>query len=277
MLRWAGIRCHMTHALVIRTAGTNCNQELARAFELAGASVEQVHLNALIEDPSPIEKADFIGFPGGFTYGDDIASGRVFATRARQHLYPALRAAAQRGCLMIGICNGFQILVQSGLLPGYVDSGEDECVPVQAVALTENAGGMFQDRWVSVEPVDASVCVWTQSLPSYGQQRGPDIMQLPIAHAEGRFVARDDATLQQLESAGQVALRYTNNPNGSMGDVAGICDATGRIFGLMPHPERFVRWTDHPYWTRLDASDRTGDTPGLLFFRDAVRSALASV
>jgi phosphoribosylformylglycinamidine synthase subunit PurQ / glutaminase len=264
----------MVNALVIRTAGTNCDAELVRAFEMAGARADTVHLHSLVNAPAELERYGLIGFPGGFSYGDDIASGRIFAMRVREKLYPALRAAIERRVPMIGVCNGFQVLVQVGLLPGPAN-GEDWPVgrpPPQVVALSDNIRARFVDRWVGVRPEPSSVCVWTRGIDEGGPARA-DIMQLPVAHGEGRFVASSPEVLSGLESSGRVALRYTDNYNGSQGAIAGICDRSGLIFGLMPHPERYLDWNRHPYWTRLDASVRSGDTPGLRIFRNAVEAA----
>jgi phosphoribosylformylglycinamidine synthase len=264
----------MVHALVIRAAGTNCDAELVRAFELAGARVETVHLHALVNDPARLERYGLIGFPGGFSYGDDIASGRIFAMRVRERLYPALRAAIERQVPMIGVCNGFQVLVQVGLLPGPA-RGEPwpaDRAPAQAVALSDNIQARFVDRWVGIRPEPGSVCVWTRGLDNAGPG-AKDIMQLPVAHGEGRFVTSSPEVLKALEAGGQVALRYTDNYNGSQGAIAGICDASGLIFGLMPHPERYLDWNRHPYWTRLGPGVRSGDTPGLKIFRNAVEAA----
>lgn len=254
---------------------------MARAFTLAGAVPELVHLDRLLADPARLEGADLIGFPGGFSYGDDIASGRVFAMKVRERLYPALRAAIDRGCLVIGACNGFQILVQTGLLPG-ADAGESvDRPPAQRVALTDNQDARFHDAWVGVTYEPGSVCVWTRGLadlpeePDLAAGIRRDVHQLPVAHGEGRFVTADLRVLSALEQRGQVALRYRNNFNGSQGGIAGICDVSGRVFGLMPHPERFLEWTRHPYWTRLDPTLRRGLTPGLRIFRNAVEAASA--
>jgi len=264
-------------ALVVRTAGTNCDAELVRAFRLAGCGVDLVHVDRLTADPSPIARADLIGFPGGFSYGDDIASGRILAARVRARLWGPLRDAAERGAAMIGVCNGFQVMVQVGLLPG-PEAGEPwpaDRAPEPTVALVHNAGGRFIDRWVGVEPAADSggeTCIWTRGLVESLKRGDNDAatMMLPIAHGEGRFVARDDATLAALHARGRVALRYTDNPNGSQGDIAGVCDSSGRIFGLMPHPERDLEWTRHPSWTRLDAETRARTTPGRLIFESAV-------
>lgn len=264
-------------ALIVRAAGTNCDAELARAFEMAGASVHVAHVRALIDNPEPIEACDLIGFPGGFSYGDDIASGRILAMLLREKLYGPLRRAAERGVAMIGVCNGFQALVQVGLLPG-PGAGEPwphDAPPAPTVALAENDPPRFQDRWVGVIPEPACPCVWTHALISDRADAGDAALMLPIAHGEGRFVARDPATLHALESSGRVALRYAENPNGSAGAVAGICDASGRILGLMPHPERALEWTRHPFWTRLDPADRAGPPPGLAMFTGAVQAVRA--
>lgn len=248
----------MPTALVIRTAGTNCDQELLRAFEVAGAETRLCHLEALVKDPTPIDGASLIGFPGGFSYGDDVASGRIFAMHTRLGLMESLRGAVDRGACVIGVCNGLQVLAQTGLLPG---------LPGKRVALTVNAGGSFISDWVGVEFEAASRCVWTRGLG--GEE--PEASVLPIAHGEGCFVA-DPETLALLETGGQVALRYTSDVNGSAGRIAGICDPTGRVFGLMPHPERFLEWNRHPAWTSLDASVMEPEPIGLRMFRSAVES-----
>lgn len=259
-------------ALVIRSPGANCDRELVRAFELAGAGTELVHVDALIDSPRALERADLVGFPGGFSYGDDIASGRALAVRLRERLYPALREAAQRGAPMIGVCNGFQVLCQVGLLPGPAAAGVwPEQAPPMRAALAENAGARFIDRWLPVAPEEDSVCLWTKGLWDDNATRA-DAMRLPIAHGEGRFVPADEATLALLEKGGQVALRYLDNANGSTGAIAGVCDASGRIFGLMPHPERYLDWTRHPYWTRLGRTTLEATTPGRRMFLNAVEA-----
>jgi len=259
--------------LIIRTAGTNCDRELAHAFELAGGQTRTVHLNELIADPSVIDQVDLVGFPGGFSYGDDIAAGRIFANRLRHRLLAPLQAAIARGVPMIGICNGFQVLAKLGLLP-------DPVAAEQTVTLADNDGGRFIDRWISLSAQADSVCIWTRGLAGAA-------FDLPIAHGEGRFVPASDAVLQTLRDRRQIALRYATdasatfagNPNGSTDDIAGICDATGLVLGLMPHPERCTHPTHHPHWTRRSA-EALADTPsGLRFFVNAVehvRSAAAA-
>ena len=255
-------------AVVLRTEGTNCDAEMVRAFELAGARAELVHVNRVLADPERLARADLIGFPGGFSHGDDIASGRVLAARLRERAWGALVAAADRGVPMIGACNGFQVLVQVGLLPGPA-AGEPWAIersPEPTCGLAANGCARFIDRWVRVEYGDG--CVWTEGLSGLDA----DAAMLPIAHGEGRFVAGEDV-LDRLEASGCVVVRYSEDVNGSDRRIAGICDAGGRIFGLMPHPERFLEWTRHPYWTRLDASVRETVPPGLAVFEGAVRAA----
>ena len=262
-------------AIVIRAAGTNCDREMCRAFEMAGAAVELTHLSRLIARPTLLDGADLIGVAGGFSFGDDVAAGRVFAVKMRAALWPALRGAAERGVPMIGACNGFQIMAQVGLLPGPAP-GEawPEAAPEPTIALAHNAGDRFVDRWSRVSYEASSPCVWTAGLAG----RGPEATALlPSAHAEGRLVA-SEATLDDLEATGRVAVRYhpADNPNGSARDVAGVCDASGRILGLMPHPERYLEWAHHPFRTRLDDPDRAGDPPGLVYFRNAVGAAVGA-
>jgi len=272
----------MPKALVIRAPGTNCDAEMCRGFELAGATPQLVHIDTLIAHPGTLDSADLIGFPGGFSYGDDIASGRVFAMKIRESLFSPLREAARRGVPIIGACNGFQVLVQVGLLPGpsegWTASGSES--PIQTAALADNVSGRFVDRWVGVATPPRSNCIWTQGLGtawSEGDTPSPhlhDIMMLPVAHGEGRFQAASDSVLDTLDRNGQIALTYTDNFNGSARSIAGISDVSGRIFGLMPHPERFLDWTRHPYWTRLPAALRSKPTPGLLMFRNAVQAVV---
>ncbi|MBL8744988.1 MAG: phosphoribosylformylglycinamidine synthase subunit PurQ [Phycisphaerae bacterium] len=247
-------------AIVIRTAGTNCDSEMVRGFSLAGAKTDLVHLDRLIAQPSILAEYDLVGFAGGFSYGDDCGAGRVKAVKIRERLIADLHAARDRGVPMIGACNGFQVLVQTGLLPG----GE-----IQTAALASNARGRFIDEWVRVRYEPTSVCLWTAG---FAEQRDENALMLPIAHGEGRFVVSSDRITHELEQQGQIVLRYQSDVNGSAGNIAGICDPTGRVFGLMPHPERFLSWQNHPYWTRLDPAERAGDTPGLRMFLNAVES-----
>ncbi len=264
----------MPIALVIKAAGTNCDEEMVRAFALAGAEPTPFHVDAIIDEPALIDRADLIGFPGGFSYGDDVGSGRILAMKIRERLYPQLRDAARRGVPMIGACNGFQVMVQAGLLPGPMpDAGWPDRPAAPTVALAANADARFVDTWTPVTVEPDTACIWTRELID-STAASDDLLMLPSAHGEGRFVA-PDAVIDDLERTGRVALRYADNFNGSRGAIAGICDATGRILGLMPHPERYLDWNRHPYATRLDSSVRTGDTPGLRMFKNAVAAAVA--
>ena len=243
-------------ALILRAAGINRDVDLVRAFELAGAETQLVHLHTLIEQPALIEACDILAFPGGFSYGDDIAAGRILANRIRHQLIGAVRAHVAAGKPVIGICNGFQVLVKTGLLPGFESDGESP----QRITLTDNALPRFVNKWVELKVEANTRCVWT---------RGIETIDCPIAHGEGRLVAPADV-LDQLEAGGQVALRYASNPNGSDRDIAGICDPTGLVFGLMPHPEDNIHPTHHTNWTR--GADVTS-TSGLRLFENAVRYA----
>jgi phosphoribosylformylglycinamidine synthase len=244
--------------LVLRAPGANCDEETAFAFEQAGAVAHRVHLNRWLESPRLAAEFQIVCLPGGFTYGDDLGSGRIFANQLRHHLSDSLTEFRDAGKLILGICNGFQILIKSGLL-----DSDDEQGP--GATLTWNASGRFIDRWVNLRVAgDRSVFL-----------RGIERMFLPVAHAEGQFVGRDQPTLDRLEHTGQLVLRYCENgckqqpynPNGAARDVAGMCDASGRVFGLMPHPERFIVRTQHPQWTRLTAFN---EGEGLQLFRNAV-------
>lgn len=260
-------------AVIIRAPGTNCDAEMARAFALAGAAVDLVHIDALTREPALLDQYGLIGFAGGFSYGDDIASGRIFAMRLREKLYPALRDAVARSTPIIGACNGFQILVQVGLLPGPDDghSWPEELAPPQSVSLCDNVSARFCDRWVEMRSVPASRCIWTRGVEeAIPAALRPDLFMLPVAHGEGRLVCKSPEVLDALERSGRVAIRYADNFNGSDNAIAGLCDGSGLIFGLMPHPERFLDWTRHPYWTRLPAHVRSGPTPGLRMFQNAV-------
>ena len=253
-------------ALVITAPGINCDGELAQAFAAAGATPELVLLERLRREPSMVDRFDLVGLPGGLSYGDDIAAGRIMAVLMRDEVYPALATAIDRGVPMICPCNGFQIAVQAGLLPGSERGRWPGAAAPPTVALCGNREGRFRDVWTRVEIPANTRCIWTSGLTI-----DPDADLMPSAHGEGRFVT-EPANLASLEAAGQVAVRYvaTENFNGSMGAVAGICDPSGRVLGLMPHPERFTRWTQHPWWTRLSADRMQGEPLGLRMFRKAV-------
>mgnify|MGYP001960138272 FL=1 len=261
----------MTTALVITAPGINCDLELAEGFALAGANPRPVHINELLENPEIIDEADLVGLPGGFSYGDSIAAGRIMANLMRKTLYPKFVDALRRGVPMIAPCNGFQIAVQLGLLPGPTPgSNWNDTAPTPTVALAQNNSARFIDKWVKFQVPSNTRCVWTKNLTAT-----TETSLIPIAHGEGRFVPANDEVMHNIEESGRVACRYgaNDNPNGSVGDVMGICDASGLVFGLMPHPERFLRWTQHPTWTRLSKEQMQGDTIGLQMFKNAVNYA----
>jgi len=258
------------HVIVLRAAGTNCDVETDYAFRLAGATTEPLHVNRLAERPEVLHKAQILVIPGGFTYGDDVGAGKVLANELTTRLAEPLHRFVERGGLVLGICNGFQVLVRTGLLPGW-----DEEAP--SFTLTDNLSGRFEDRWVRLLPTSPQ-CVYTKGMS--------EPLYLPVAHGEGRFTASRADALDRLERQGQVAFRYVaadggsvrypDNPNGSDRDIAGVCDSTGRVMGLMPHPERHVHPTQHPQWTRQRTHEfdaLTGEGQGLAVFRNAVRAA----
>jgi phosphoribosylformylglycinamidine synthase subunit PurQ / glutaminase len=261
----------MTKALIITAPGINCDLELAEGFALAGATPWPVHINELLENPLLIDEADLVGLPGGFSYGDSIAAGRIMANLMRKTLYPKFVDALRRGVPMIAPCNGFQIAVQLGLLPGPTPGSDcAESAPTPTVALAQNNSARFIDKWVSFHVPSNTRCIWTKNL-----SMTPETALIPIAHGEGRFVPADDEVMHGIEESGRVACRYgaNDNPNGSVGDVMGICDASGLVLGLMPHPERYLRWTQHPTWTRLAKEHQQTEPIGLQMFKNAVRHA----
>ena len=226
-------------AIVIRAAGVNCDVETACALESAGASAGRVHVNRVIEDPTVLDDYQILVFPGGFSYGDDVAAGKILANQLVHHLADAVRKFVDDGKLVLGICNGFQILVKAGLLPGLKNGANNLNDP--SVSITNNDSGKFEDRWIYLQPA-TDRCVFINP----GQR-----IYLPIAHGEGKVVTKDAETLDKLRSDGHIAFRYVDadgnegpfpiNPNGSMASIAALTDTTGRILGLMPHPERFMR------------------------------------
>jgi phosphoribosylformylglycinamidine synthase subunit PurQ / glutaminase len=232
-------------ACILRSAGTNCDRETAFAFSMLGCETELVHINKFIEGKKSLAEFHILALPGGFSHGDDIAAGKILANELRFKLAGPLREFVASGKLMIGICNGFQILVKSGLLPGSLHLGQE-------ASLIINDSGSFQDRWVYLKSEKAKTphvkCVWTEGLP--------EVIYLPIAHGEGKFVVKDETVLKRLKQNGQIVFRYSSaqgelkgyNPNGSLENIAGICDPTGRILGLMPHPERHIGRFQHPRW-----------------------------
>lgn len=246
--------------LVLTGYGLNCDIETAHAFFLAGAAARRVHINALLSKTVSLDDFHIMAFVGGFSWGDDHGAGVIQAHRMKSRIGEDLFRFVDRGGLIIGICNGFQTLVNMGLLPGITagETGHD-----RSVALIANDCGNFRDDWVRLSVDPASPCVFT---------RGMTLLELPIRHGEGKFYC-DKPALKTLGSGNQLVLRYADktgnpangrfpeNPNGSIDDVAGICDPTGRVFGLMPHPEAYVHFTSHPDWTRRKVLARRAGHP----------------
>jgi phosphoribosylformylglycinamidine synthase subunit PurQ / glutaminase len=251
--------------LILRAPGTNCDLETAYAFESVGAKVSSVHVNRLIDDPTLGSGFQILCFPGGFSYGDDIAAGRILAQRLKVHLRDLVDEFRGEDRLVLGICNGFQIMMRLGIFfPGH------EAEPPATLALNQQA--RFEDRWVHLINANSNSIFL----------RGVDKMFLPMAHAEGRFVTQTAEARDQLLAQGQLGLRYCtetgpatdeplgfpDNPNGAELNVAGISDPSGRVFGLMPHPERHLDPTHHPYWTRRTEQPEFGE--GRVVFANAV-------
>ena len=257
------------NVLVLTGHGINCDYEAEHAFNLAGATARRVHVNDIIDGHYNLDDYQILVFPGGFSYGDDIAAGRVLANKCRTTLGEPLQKFVDDDKLIIGICNGFQVMMQLGLFGKRLGD--------RLGTLSFNDSGRFEDRWVHLK-TETKNCVFTRDI---------DQVYYPVAHGEGKFMS-DAATVDGLFANGQVVFRYVTpegdpanqafplNPNGADGDIAGICDKTGRIFGLMPHPERFLRFTNHPHWTRIkdEVLRKGGQIPeegqGLKIFTNAV-------
>lgn len=216
--------------------GINADVELARAFELVGAAIEMLPVTSLVNEPQRLRQLQILGFPGGFSFGDHLGSGRVLAQLVKQRLKEDLMSFIDRGGLILGVCNGFQTLVKMGILPNLKGDWTPE------TTLIGNDAGVFQDRWVPVAYNAKNSSPWV---------RGLGEAELPIRHGEGRFQVADSEVLQTLHEKAMVALTYRgSNPNGAVDGIAGITDPSGQIFGLMPHPEAFVHRLNHPLWRR---------------------------
>jgi phosphoribosylformylglycinamidine synthase len=234
-------------ALILTGFGLNCDTETALAFDLAGAQTHRVHINSLISGKEKLSDYHILAFGGGFSWGDDHGAGVIQALKLKNHIGADLLSFVQEGKLVIGICNGFQALVNLGLLPGL-----DQDYTRRSVAITFNDCGNFRDQWVHLAGNPESPCVFSQ---------GISLADYPVRHGEGKVIA-DPEVIAQLVANHQVVIQYADskgapangafplNPNGAMNDIAGICDPTGRIFGLMPHPEAYNHFTNHPDWTR---------------------------
>ena len=247
--------------LILRAPGTNCDAETAFAFQQAGAAVSSVHINRLIGGEERLSDYQIMVIPGGFTYGDDIAAGKVLANELKLKLGEDMLSFIEDGKLILGICNGFQVLVKVGILP------EPSLDDSPLLTLSTNDSGKFECRWVHLSVNKESPCIFT---------RGIDRLYLPVAHGEGKVVAEPEVLTESnialfyTDEHGNNKAGYPYNPNGSIKNIAGICDASGRIFALMPHPERHIRGTQHPQWTRQGAR-KYGD--GFQIFLNAVKWA----
>jgi len=241
----------------LRTAGTNCDKETVFAFQTTGAEVDLLHINEFIRKKKTLSQYKILAIPGGFSYGDDISAGKVLANELKYKFQGEVEKFVKDGKLVIGICNGFQVLVKTGLLP-------------PRSTLTFNDSSKFEDRWVYLKNVNRKNCIFT---------RGIDTIYLPVAHAEGKFVT-DRQALEDLRKNDEIVFKYVNdkgkkagypwNPNGSMENIAGICNKEGNVFGMMPHPERFLTKYQHPRWLREKISMK-GD--GVKIFKNAVQFA----
>jgi phosphoribosylformylglycinamidine synthase I len=243
--------------LILRAPGTNCDVETAFAFEQAGAEIGSAHVNELVRKEKRITDYQILVIPGGFTYGDDISAGKILANELKLKLGDDIQRFVDGGGLILGICNGFQVLVKAGILPQPND-------PSQKLTLANNGSSRFECRWVYLSVDKQSPCVFTKGISS---------LYLPIAHGEGKVMADSNVlaglkvVLRYADKEGKVSADYPYNPNGSADSIAGICDSSGRVFALMPHPERFLRWTQHPRWLR-EGTREWGDGFGI--FKNAV-------
>ena len=259
--------------LVLTGYGINCDYEAEYGFNLAGGTAERVHINSLIAGEKKISDYQIFVFPGGFSFGDDIASGKILAVKSKIKLGDELRAFIEKGGLIIGICNGFQVVAKFGLLSDQPATSFD-----QRLTVTFNDSGRFEDRWIWLKRVSKH-CVWTDDIEG---------IYLPIAHGEGKFFAPPEI-IKSLETNKQVAFAYVRpdgaaangeyplNPNGSLNDIAGICDPSGKVLGMMPHPERFLTFYNHPEWTRIKEEMKRKGLPvpeegeGLKILRNGVK------
>jgi phosphoribosylformylglycinamidine synthase I len=259
----------MIKAAILFTAGTNCDEETVHAFRLAGTKADRIHLNLLKKKKSILKDYQILVIPGGFTYGDYISAGKILANELQYILKESISKFISQGKLIIGICNGFQVLIKAGILPGF-----SQYFTKQTITLDMNDSNRFECRWVYLKANPKSPCVFTKDI---------DIMPVPVAHAEGKFVVDSKKTLDKIKKNNQDVFTYVDkngkhagypyNPNGSVADIAGICDTTGRIFGLMPHPERASSIYQYPDWARQKVTEPVG----LKIFKDAVNYAKANL
>jgi phosphoribosylformylglycinamidine synthase subunit PurQ / glutaminase len=256
---------------VLRAPGTNCDEETAFAFDASGARADRVHLYRCLQQPDLLRGYQVLCIPGGFSYGDDIGAGVIFGSQLRGHLSEVLGEFLQADKLVLGICNGFQTLVKAGILPDGHQGWQSDGPSRRKITLTWNENGRYTARWVRLK-VSSRTNVFL---------RGIDELDLPIAHAEGRLLVEEASILSRWAEQDQLALQYvpwdtagdvsgpswSSNPNGSLADLAGLGDPSGRVLGLMPHPERFLFATQHPHWTRRRLH---GHGAGFQLFQNAV-------
>jgi len=264
----------IVRSIVVTGNGTNCETEMAHACRLAGSDVvDIVHMSDLLYGEKRLDDYHFLNLPGGFLDGDDLGSAKAGANRilhapvagTRELLSDQLARFIDDGKLILGVCNGFQLQVKLGLLPGF-----DGDYRTQTTTLTFNDSGRFEDRWVYLKVNQLSPCIFTSGIES---------LYLPVRHGEGKFLTREPRVLERLRAEGRIVLQYSDpacetpimdypaNPNGAVDAIAGICNETGRIFGLMPHPEAYLHRTNHPRWTREPLPE---EGMGLAIFRNAV-------
>ncbi|MFA4891192.1 MAG: phosphoribosylformylglycinamidine synthase I [Candidatus Gracilibacteria bacterium] len=259
-------------ALILTGYGINCEEETAYVFNKAGASSTIVHVNDLIDGHKHLSDYQILAIPGGFSYGDDTGAGNALSNRILNNLNEEILAFAKQDKLVIGICNGFQMLSNLGLVPATKEYG------VREVALMWNTTARYECRWIHVKN-ESKKCVWTRDI---------DRLFIPVAHGEGNFYTTPEI-LQTLKDNDQIVFRYVMedgspadrvfpfNPNGALEDIAAITDPSGRILGMMPHPERFHCFTNHPYWTRIKEELKRKGEPlpeegeGMKIFRNAVK------
>jgi phosphoribosylformylglycinamidine synthase subunit PurQ / glutaminase len=258
--------------LILHADGTNRDHDAAQAFELAGAEADIVHLNQLRAGEKQWDDYQLLAVPGGFSYADALGAGKLLALDLNTYFMEEVRSFIESGKPVIGICNGFQALVKSGILPDQQSAiSNQQSVSNSAATLTFNADGHFECRWVVLKP-QSQTCLWTRGLT--------ELIECPIAHGEGRFMLDEPDDLATLIALDQIALSYAQrdgtpangeypiNPNGSIGDIAGVCNPRGNVLGLMPHPEDHIFAYQHPRWTRGE-----GGHSGLKLFENGVRYA----
>jgi len=255
----------MVKVLILSGYGINCENETKYGFELTGVQADRVHINELISGQKHLKDYQIMALPGGFAFGDDLGAGKVLANKFRYNLGEQLQEFIRDGKLIIGICNGFQAMVRLGVLPGFDNKYDKE-----DVTLTFNASGRFENRWVHLKMNPNSNCIWA---------KGIDMIYLPVRHGEGKFLSKNEEIRKRLRAQNQIVAQYVDEagnladypycPNGAQDNIAAICDSTGRIFGIMPHPEAFLFPQNHPRWTR----EKVEKGEGLKILKNAVEFA----